>query len=397
MTSYRETLSHLYARAPRGIQPGLDRMQRALEILGHPERDLKVAHVAGTNGKGSVARMIAEGWGGGLFTSPHLHSLTERFRIDGEPVSTRTLVEVSREVEPKIADVPLTFFETVTVLAFEIFRRLEVERATLEVGLGGRLDSTNVVAKPEVTCITKIGLDHTALLGDDLASIAREKAGILKPGVPCVVGPQSPEADAVIDEVAAEVGATVLRPEVTLDPYEVREGDRRWPGPPPSLQGDHQRENAAVAITALWELGASEEDIARAIDVTWPGRLETVHGVLLDAAHNPDAARALGAHLRGGPPITLVFGVMEDKDHHEMLEVLRPFAARVVLTAPDMLRALDPTKLAGERDHVAADVLGALELARRFADPVVVTGSIFVVAEARAALLGLEADPPIGL
>lgn len=397
MTSYRETLAHLYARAPRGIKPGLERVQRALEILGHPERDLKIAHVAGTNGKGSVARMISEGWGGGLFTSPHLHSLTERFRIDGQPVSHRTLVEVSRDVEPKIADVPLTFFETVTVLAFEIFRRAGVERATLEVGLGGRLDSTNVVPRPEITCITKIGLDHTEVLGSTVEVIAREKAGILKPGVGCVLSPQRPEADAVIDGIAASVGATLIRPDMTIDPFTVRHGERVWEGKAPRLPGDHQRENASVAIAALWELGASEEDIARALDVTWPGRLETVHGVLLDAAHNIDGVLALASHLRAGPPITLVFGVMENKDYGEMLKILRPFAARVVLTAPQMERALDPMRMLEERDHVATDVIGALEMAQRFAEPVVVTGSLFAVAEARAALLGIETDPLIGL
>ncbi len=396
MSAYRRTLEELYGLAPRGIQPGLERMRRALDALDHPEDGLEVAHVAGTNGKGSVARMIAAGWGGGLFTSPHLHSLTERFQIDGEPVREDDVADTWAAIRGSIAGVPLTFFETVTLLAFALFRRAGVRRVTLEVGLGGRLDSTNVIARPAVTAITRVGLDHTAILGEDLGAIAAEKAGVLKPGVPCVLAPQAPEAEAAIVRVARRVGARLLRPRL-VEPFGVRLDDRAYDGPPPRLAGAHQRQNAAVAAGALIALGADDVAIGRGLDVTWPGRLETIDGVLLDGAHNPDGAAALAAHLAGGPKVSLVIGINRGKDHAAMLAALRPVAARVVLTRAKLDRAMPPEELAAPGDRVLADVADALAYARSFDAPVVVAGSLFVVAEARAALLGIAGDPPIAM
>lgn len=391
MSGYRRALGELYALAPKGIEPGLERVRAALERVGHPERAFDVVHIAGTNGKGSTARMIAEGIVDrrvGLFTSPHLHSLTERFVVDGQPIERGELVAAWDDLRDRLHD--LTFFETVTVLAFEIFRRRGVEIAVLETGLGGRLDATNVVAQPRVTAITRIALDHQSWLGDDLASVAREKAGIIKERVACVIGAQDPEVEAVLCEVAARLGAPLTSP--TFD------------GPELALAGAHQRENAAVALGALRVLREQGEEIdeARALRAEWPGRLERCGRVLLDAAHNPSAAAALARHLDGlepGPRV-LLFGAMRDKDWPAMLDLLRPHVSHVVLTAPELARAARPGEMSAPGDHVVDDPGAALDRARSLAGEtglVVVAGSIFLVAEVRARVLGVEGDPPIAL
>lgn len=410
---WRLLLEELYGLAPRGIQPGLERVREALARLDHPERAFDVAHVAGTNGKGSVAAMIAHGLTGrrvGLYTSPHLHSLTERFQIDGTPVPRALVIETWASIRDRLADVPLSFFEAVTVLGFELFRREGVELAVLETGLGGRLDATNVIERPLVTAITKIALDHQSWLGDDLAAIAAEKAGILRPAVPCVVGRQVPEVDEALDRCAAAVGAPLLRPRHDGPSEALHVRDEPYVSPLLSLglAGEHQKDNAAVAVGALRMLedrGVAVDPV-RAVRAHWPGRLERRAGrpdTLFDVAHNPDGAAALRRALDADPgvgPLVLVFGVMRDKNWSAMLATLRPAVRHVVLTAAALARSEDPDRMAEPGDHVERDVTAAVRAARELAGSdglVIVTGSAFVVAEARAFALGLESDPPIAM
>ncbi|MGF1466876.1 MAG: bifunctional folylpolyglutamate synthase/dihydrofolate synthase [Sandaracinaceae bacterium] len=422
MATYREAVAELYALAGRGVEPGLARMTRAVALVDHPERRLgHIAHIAGTNGKGSVAAMVATGVRGrsALFTSPHLHRLLERFRVEPDPISPAELARAWSTLRARLdapGAPPLTFFETVTLLAFALFAERRPEVTVLEVGLGGRLDSTNVVRDRAVTIITRVHLDHQRFLGSSLDAIAREKAGILEAGVPAVVGRQEPEALAAIEEVARDVGAPLVRlgRELTMasaadGSMEVQWGDRRATALRPRLGGEHQRDNAALAVAALWALeerGLSV-DVGRGVhEAPWPGRLERIDGeprVLLDGAHNPDGARALAAYLAAEPPRrrVLLFAAMADKDWRAMLAPLRPHVASVVATEVGLARSEDPRRLAAAADGRAAeDHEEAFDAACRDAGPdgeVVVAGSLFLVAAVRARLLGVPQDPPIAM
>jgi dihydrofolate synthase/folylpolyglutamate synthase len=424
LSAYERALAELYALAGRGIVPGLERVRAAFARLGHPERAIPCVHVAGTNGKGSVSRMIATGVDArvGLFTSPHLHTFTERIDIGGSPITEDDVLEAWAAVRPVALDPDgpqLTFFECATGMALWLFARRGVELAVLEAGLGGRLDATNLVDAPELCVITRIGMDHERFLGDDLASIAREKAGILKPGRPAVIAPQRPEALAVLEQEAARVGAPLSRVghEVLLDVVSdsgtivVRGGERRVELAP-RLAGAHQRDNAATAVAALWAL---EErgfavDVRRAVEtVRWPGRLERIDGAppfLLDGAHNPDGCEALARHLEAVEerPRVLVFGAMADKRWPAMLAILGSLFDSFVFSAASLSRAERPETLAAEipelNGEVAPDVDAAVARARELAGErglVVVAGSLFLMAEVRARLLGVATDPPIAM
>lgn len=414
--AYAEVLRELYALAGRGIEPGLDRMRAALAAVGHPERSLRVVHVAGTNGKGSVSAMVATGLAAagqrvGLYTSPHLSSFTERMRVlGGTAIERADVVDGWRAVREPILRVPgVTFFEVITALALWVFRERRVDVAVLEVGLGGALDATNVVDRPLACAITRVGLDHQRYLGPDLASIAAEKAGILKAGVSAVIGPQREEARAVIERVASAVGAPLVhvgRDVVVEDGLAVHGLGHRVEALSPRLRGEHQRENVAVAVGVLFVLDALgvRSDVRAAVEtVEWPGRLERIGPYLLDAAHNADGCEALAAHLRSTPQPrrVLVFGAMADKDWRAMIERLRPEVDAIVVTAPPLSRA--------ERPDVLADAIGAravadpgeaLALARSLAGEggeIVIAGSIYLMGELRARILGIPADPPIAM
>jgi len=439
---YPEAIRWLYALAPRGMRYELDRMEAAVALRGHPERRVPAIHVAGTNGKGSVSVLAASALraGGrrvGLFTSPHLHRFPERILIDGNPVAE---AEVARRVTELRAFLdapdhpPLSFFEVTTMLAFEVFADAGCDVAVYEVGLGGRLDATNVIL-PEATAITRIALDHTRILGPDLPSIAREKAGIAKPGVPMVCGVRGePVRDAIRGRADAS-GAGPLRfidddfraepvaggtdhasggrVRLTLGP------ERRVEDVSLGLPGAHQRDNAAVAAALLDDLGrrcpslASDDDAIRRgfAAARWPGRLEWLPGtppVLLDAAHNADGSRALAAYLdglragAGGPvsgPIVLVFGVLEDKAGDEMAAALVDAVDGVWFARPPVERGRDADELVARFGGRTADGLpDILAGARADAGPsglVVVAGSLFLVAAVRAALLGIPAEPAV--
>jgi dihydrofolate synthase / folylpolyglutamate synthase len=400
-------LERLYQLAPRGAELGLERMRAACARFGHPEREFETVHVAGTNGKGSVCAMTAAMVSAsarlvGLYTSPHLCRFAERIQVDGRNVEQALLARTIGDVLDGAPE--LTFFEAATLSAFIIFASLDVELAVVEVGLGGRLDATNVLPCPRATAITRIALDHTERLGHTLAAIAREKAGIIKPDVPLVVGPLEPDSMAEVTRIARTMQAPVT---FAADDLELR---AIVDAHPPALIGAHQIENALVASALAQTLDLGRDAIAAGLGaVCWPGRLEVIATqegqVLLDAAHNPDGVRTLAGWLeaRGAPSgrVALVFGAMADKDYAAMLCSLAPLAAHRVYVAPEGRKAADPAVLArlapgtpvssvSEGLRCARDRVGSDGL-------VVVTGSIYLVGAARADLLGLERDPPVAL
>jgi dihydrofolate synthase / folylpolyglutamate synthase len=398
-----DALTYLDGLQPLAMRFGLERMERALVALGHPERHYPVLHVAGTNGKGSTcamaaAALAAAGHRVGLYTSPHLVRFNERIAVDGAPVEDAALsagIEEVRRACPWHEAGPdeerLTYFEFATLLGLLEFAARGVTAAVVEVGLGGRWDATNAIASPAVTAVARIGLDHTQLLGDTVEQVAREKAGIFKAGVPAVVhGDQPPGVLEVLRGEATRRGA----------PFSVA---GPWEGPV-GLRGPHQRANAGLAAAALRALEArgvavGEQAIARGIaGATWPGRLEEVAGVLLDGAHNPQGAAALAAALGAiypGRPVELVFGVLADKDHAGMLAALRPSVRRLHVIPPRSPRARAPAEVQalaatlGLPADTHPDLVQALACARAHAADgalICVGGSLYVVGEARVVL-----------
>jgi dihydrofolate synthase/folylpolyglutamate synthase len=414
---YPDSVQFLYALGNeiRTAKLGLDRIRAVLDALGRPQNRCRFVHVAGTNGKGSTCAMIesglrAAGLRTGLFTSPHIAEPTERIRINGEPVDAGRFAaafeRVHRAVESLLEagaiDMHTTYFETVTAMALVIFAEERMDKVVLEVGLGGRLDATNVV-RPELCVITPIDFDHEAFLGRSLESIAGEKAGILKPGVPAVFARQRPEAAPVLDARAEKVGAPVARTTgLQIRNLELHPRGSRFEVGQPALfidcplAGEHQVENAVTAALALRSLGISDSSIQAGIARTrWPGRLERVSErpeIILDGAHNPAAARALAAYIErfyGARRVRLIYGAMRDKAVAEVGGILFPQAQEVILTAPRQSRAIAPEALRGVVDHpnlrVAAHIEDALEMPP--GDAVTfITGSLFLVAEARAIL-----------
>jgi dihydrofolate synthase/folylpolyglutamate synthase len=410
-----EAMALLDARARFGQRMGLDTMRGMLAILGDFHAQLKVVHVGGTNGKGSVCAMVASvltatGKKTGLYTSPHLVRFSERIQVDGREITGEALARAMERVKPALDKYPeATYFEVATLVALRHFVDEGVEIAVLEVGLGGRLDATNVFERPLVTVVTNVSLEHTEVLGDSLETIAREKAGILRKDVPLVTGATG-VALATMRIAAAEVDAPlhVLGEDIvpmpdaqddagqTLDLVGIREhADLRIP-----LVGAHQTENAALAITVLDLLDASWTKIAEIplrrglLAAHWPGRLQRIEGapvILLDGAHNPAGAQALAEHLkaRGVRPV-LVFGALADKDWTSMVHALAPHARDAIVTRVPSPRAADPQEVA--RAFSMAGIFGmvveepghALRTAAGIAGPdgvVVVTGSLYLVGD----------------
>jgi len=397
-------LDWLYGLEQFGIKFGLENISTLVKALGHPERAFRSVHVAGTNGKGSVTAMVESvlrraGYRSARYTSPHLVDLNERFFLGGRAVDSTTLERGLEKVRTIVADLRSsgslevfpTFFEVTTALAFELFRSADVEIAVCEVGLGGRLDATNVLA-PDVCAITSIGLDHEKYLGTTLQQIAFEKAGIIKDGVPVVVGRLHPDARNTIAGVASVRHAPLVDAARTDDVENMAIG----------LRGDHQLQNAAVALKVIalletkgFTIGreAIEEGFAR---VSWPGRLEVRRmadgrEVLLDAAHNPDGARALAAYVKTSPfaGAPLVFAAMRDKDIDGILRALAPASGAVVMTRASSARAADPEHLAARLRSI--DPSKSVEVVRSPADAVnaawgiskriIVAGSIFLLGD----------------
>jgi dihydrofolate synthase/folylpolyglutamate synthase len=401
-----DALQYLFSLEQFGIKFGLDNITTIVAHLGHPERAFRSVHIAGTNGKGSVTAMVdaslrAAGHKSARYTSPHLVDLSERFVIDGRPVGEGDLVRAVADVRDAIDDlrtrgeleVQPTFFEVTTAVAFELFRRANVEIAVLEVGLGGRLDATNVVAPPHLvaTAITSIAFDHQLYLGSTLREIALEKAGIVKPGVPLVVGPLPADARTAIEQVARERGAAMIQA-VSEDASGLAIG----------LPGAHQIANAAVAVRLLQIVDANGIAVpASAIgaglaEPGWPGRLEarSLSGgreLLLDAAHNPAGAAALASYLEGdaGPKRPLVYAAMRDKDVGGMFTALLPAVSRLVATRASNPRSAEPAALAERARAIAPGlpisiepvIADALAEAWRHSPRIVVAGSIFLLGD----------------
>lgn len=431
-----DSIAYLFSLETLGIKLGLENIRHLSAALGTPHAAYPSIHIAGTNGKGSVAAMTAAALtaGGrrtGRYTSPHLTRLEERFAVDGRPVERTTLSQVAavvrdaadRLVKEGALPAPPTFFEATTAVAFEIFKRAAVDVAVLEVGLGGRFDATNIVT-PIAAAITSIDLDHTDLLGDTLIAIAREKAGIVKPSIPVVVGARAREAKETIASICEERGARFVgafdgvelgvRLTAGAATIDLETPADRYPGVRLALRGRHQAENAVVAVRLLEALEQQRLRVPRAAIVegleraVWPGRLELIDAdaigrpgrrVLLDAAHNPAGARALAAYLAEtyAGKTAFVFGAMRDKDVAGMLEALAPRAARFWMTRARTRRAAEPATLADiarraaphvpvETRDAAADALrDALDAAD--GEPVCVAGSIYLVGELRASLV----------
>lgn len=420
-------LERLYALETSGIKLGLENITHLCAALGHPEQQFTAIHVAGTNGKGSVTAMVhtglvAAGVRAARYTSPHLVDLRERFVIGDTPVDAPSLERAAADVldcaERLHADGTLsvhpTFFEATTAIAFELFRRARVEVAVIEVGLGGRFDSTNILT-PTVGAITSIGLDHQQYLGDTIAAIAFEKAGIIKSGMTVVTGAMPDEARQVIAAVAGDRGARVVEASAgTHVEGDVHDGratlvietpEDRYGPLTLGLRGEHQRGNALVAIrlleaaraTGLWLPG---DAIERGLTgVEWPARLELIKladgkQILIDAAHNVDGARALAAYLarwHADRP-ALVIGVMRDKDVEGMIDELLPVVSSVTATAAATSRAIPAEELAtrvrARRPdvHADADPVRAVEQALARHDTVCVAGSIFLAGDVRDVL-----------
>lgn len=409
-----------------GAKFDLAQVRLVLAGLGNPQTAFAAVHVAGTNGKGSTAALLAAGlqaagYRTGLYTSPHLERPTERIRVAGAEIAPQAFAAALGAVQAAVERLlareslphPPSFFEALTAAAFWALRQADVQIAVVEVGLGGRLDATNVLA-PVAAAITAIGMDHEKYLGSTLAAIAGEKAGILKPGLVAVSSPQAPEAAAALAAQAAAVGAQLLPPAELMDePRMDAEGrcafTARYLGQPLllhlGLRGRHQIENARTALRVLEALGArgwpvSPHAAARAMaDAAWPGRLEkiaTTPDIYLDGAHNPAAAKVLAAFLAetGWRPV-LIYGAMRDKAVGEMAEILFPHARAAVLTAPAHPRALSPAAVAAQAAgyaplEIAADLPAALARARALARaahaPVLVCGSLYLAGAARGLL-----------
>jgi len=431
VNSYRETLRYLYSLQHRGMKFGLRNTTMLLRALGNPERQFPSIHIAGTNGKGSTASFLASigtesGYATGLYTSPHLIRFTERIRIDGKEMPEDRLVQYVRMLRPFIEAVHATFFEATTCIAFRYFADENVGLAVVETGMGGRLDSTNVLM-PVVSVITSIALDHTAILGRTVKAIAREKGGIIKKGVPCVVGRMDREVIHTLRSLAKERGAHLVQSQRKVSVHENQvEGltpvidclgkTVRIHKCPLGLAGAHQVWNAQTAVSTIDVLNGlpktrrqikrvTSTSVARGLarvvkNTGLHGRLETPGNqrrYIMDVAHNPDAIRTLVQTLRrrGLTRLIVVFGVMEDKDYTAMIRELSHVMTLLVPVVPASKRALRLGKLAmsarkagirvADGGSVAQGLRNARRLARR-GSRILITGSHYVVGEAMAML-----------
>jgi dihydrofolate synthase/folylpolyglutamate synthase len=409
-------LSHpvLRSLAEHGVKMGLDRVRSFLQTLGEPHRAYPVVHIGGTNGKGSVTTMVTAalvdaGYHVGTNISPHLEAVNERIQIDGLPIDDGALAEGIEALDrvrwdwahsQGVTEVPLTYFEFVTTLAFQTFAQRNVDVAVVEVGMGGRLDATNVV-KPVVCAITHVGLDHMAELGSDVAEIAREKAGIIKTGAPVVVGTMPAPARDAIEDVAKRVGAPAWIPGRHLtrerrgDRWRVATPDGAVEGLRLAMPGDHQGANAMVAVGVLHALRRQgfhipDEAIRSGLErARIGGRIEELRpGLWVDGAHNPDGTKALSAWLATRPRPKnriLLFGMGQDRDPVDVITPLLPHVDEVVTTRcahPKARESLDLATALQDLDVVLSDggpVEEALPEVLSEADEVLVAGSLYLV------------------
>lgn len=415
MNSYSETLNTIYNLRGGVIDLRLDRMNQALALFDHPERQFPSFHIAGTNGKGSTAAMLhrilsQSGYRVALYTSPHLVSFTERIRIGDEEIAPDEVVTLAQEIWDRTAaaNVPLTFFEFVTVMAFIYFARRKIDVAVIEVGLGGRLDATNLV-RPVVSLISTISKDHEAYLGSDLLSIAREKGGIIKRGIPAVCGALPTEVAGLLKDIADEraapsyfLGRDFIFSLKNEDRFDYTGLKWRLSDLDIALRGKHQKRNAALALAGL-EIAAGDFPVNESAlreglkTVRWPGRFEILRDkptIVLDGAHNGEGVRALIEELesfRAQRTVRLLFAAMEDKDWRLMLEGFSEVVDEIVLTRVNMERCADPfyvaSQLSGKIPHRAiGNAPTALEhiLDRANSDDIIlIAGSLYLIGELR--------------
>lgn len=424
MNSFSEAIRFLYALQKGGIKFGLRGIRALLRSAGNPHREIRCIHVAGTNGKGSTASMIASvltaaGYKTGLYTSPHLVSFAERIRINGRPISRRAITDLTTRLKPRITKIGATFFEATTALAFKYFAENKIDIAVIETGLGGRLDATNVVT-PLASVITNISLEHTEILGRTEREIAFEKAGIIKAGVPCITGVDSPGAWRVIRKVCKSKSAPLLHTKSVR--FRVRESSlngfvtdvslkgKKYADLNISLCGAYQLGNAAAALLTLRAVSDGTFSIPETAVRRGFSQIQKFSGIssrlsvfsrrpfiLTDVAHNPAAMKSLARSLidLGVKDAVLVFGVMKDKDQRRMIREIIPVVSGVVVVTPSTDRARSSLELVKEFEDKGIEVLNGgtvpagVRKALRLADrerPVLITGSHFVVAEAIAFL-----------
>lgn len=423
---YDQALSCLYNLQKFGIKFGLSKTENLLKAFKHPQRYLKCIHIAGSNGKGSVAAMLASiydraGYKVGLFTSPHLIDFRERFQINGRMISKGQTLALIKEIQEKTdPEEPPTFFEFVTAMALLFFYRQKVDLAIMETGLGGRLDATNII-QPLITVITTISLEHQEYLGKTLRSIALEKGGIIKYQVPLVTGVSQKKVQGLVEGVCRRQQATMLLAGRDFKTRKTGPGEFTYFGVRPpvrrdlrptvrtpklkiGLLGDHQIKNAALALTVVRYLHEkyplTEESIREGLQkVNWPGRLEVLSPrprLILDGAHNPEAMRSLSHTIPrefSYKKLTLIIGMMKDKDIGQTLNYMIPLADRVFLTRAEYDRSADPEALRPfiEKKNlpctlfptVPSAIIQALKVAGP-EDLILITGSLFIVGEARA-------------
>ncbi len=424
ISSVGDHLAALYRLRRFGIKFGLETISRLLRGLGNPERSYPCIHVAGTNGKGSISAFLSSiladaGYKVGLYTSPHLVRFNERIQVNGRPISDEDTAEAAEAVQRIYSQgEPPTFFECGTAMAFYYFAAQKVDWAVLETGMGGRYDATNVVS-PAVCVISNISLEHTEYLGNTLAKIAAEKAGIIKPGAGVVTGVRQKSALQVIEQRASEQGVPLLRLGKEIKVRRDKNGsftylgiNHTWPKLKTALLGKHQRANAALCLGALELLmekgveirdGAIRSGLAAA---RWPGRLEIVSQnplILLDGAHNPSAARSLKWFLENAMASRkwiMVVGILRDKAWRPMLRAFLSVADRVIFTRPVYERAEDPFVLASFARKIKTDVDVIPEIPKAVSvaveeagsgGAVCITGSLYTVGEAKAYLQNAHA------
>jgi len=421
--SYNKILKSMYSLRRFGIKLGLSTIRGILKGLGNPQDNFSCIHVAGTNGKGSVASALAtilnaSGYKAGLYTSPHLVRFNERITIDNRPISNNNVVEAYKAVK-KInhGKREPTFFEFATAMALYEFSRQNVDWAVIETGMGGRLDATNII-KPALSIITNISVEHREYLGNTIAQIAEEKGGIIKKDTPVITGIKQKQAVSVVEEIAGKKSAPIFR---LGDNFRVKRNksgtftyfgiENTWRNLQTGLLGNYQVDNAALVVAACEVLNKKKAGIPiKSIreglaNNNWPGRLEVVSTnpfVLLDGSHNLIAARNLARYLSdnlSNRNITLVIGILDDKPYSAMLKSLLPVCKRAIITSPKIDRALSPEKLLAVAENLISDITiisdvgkavnHAIESARP-GDAVCIAGSLYVVGEAKEALENMD-------
>lgn len=425
--NYKESLKYLEDTHKFGMRLGLDNTKKLLELLGNPQDNLDIIHVAGTNGKGSVCSFISTilkegGYKVGLYTSPYLETFTERVRVNGENILEEDVARIITLIKEKIEIMVSegyaypTEFEIVTAMAFYYYNEQKVDYVALEVGLGGRYDSTNIINSPLATVIVSISLDHIGVLGDTVAKIAYEKAGIIKENSTVICYKQCKEAEDVIKEVCKEKNATYI--EVDFEDIDVKKSDiysqvydcnivgKKYEDIEINLIGDHQINNSMVALKVIdflkesKKINISEEAIRKGLlNTRWPGRIEKIKEnpmFIIDGAHNEDGAKSLAKALEKNfkdKNLTLLIGMLEDKDIDGVLEILMPNFNRVITTTPDNPRAIDSNKLKEKIEKYVTDVTSkpkiseAVEYTLQTSKPedvIISAGSLYMIGEVRS-------------